>query len=570
MAGTKRRPSISVLDGRARLIRPTANRKTWQVTYTDPVTGKFRSTSGGHSQDEAEDKARAILGEWVPDYLQRGAQPPTLREAFESWVNENQSRWNSRTIDNYTYCGKRFLTTLGERPITTISPKDISKIDLSHLSRGQQKRTRSLIRGTFTHAQKWLRYDPEEIARAVKITGSKSAAQSEQVTRGDIPTTDYVNSVITCAYSTLQEPLTRRNGTVVTPAPFAFSKGLPQEISEAQRRGIPKHYRHLEEREAQETQELSSRFRQYGLIVALGAGGGLRIGEILALRVRHFLTEDQLNFNLLSFDSELPDDAPLFMNYMGRVEVSEQASQASKGKLWLTAPKGGKERTVWLPAVLPAGSGHDFMDHGDTLRNRASKYIDRFNDPSISLWTLTRGEALTLWSVDVPPLAFFLWQRLTELWNSDPIQSIDNPIKQKAEFRKLLLFPTRNRIRGNKKLPSIEFEPNWAHDAGIVEGTGTYQNATNLATRYMNPIYDYVSEQLGGYYPAHRINKTTGRKGWTHHGLRHYAISSWLASPLVSLPQVSEQAGHKDTSFTLKRYGHLFGGQKIERAGWEF
>lgn len=113
------------------------------------------------------------------------------------------------------------------------------------------------------------------------------------------------------------------------------------------------------------------------------------------------------------------------------------------------------------------------------------------------------------------------------------------------------------------------FARNWEGDATIVEETGTYQSSTNLAVRYMNPLYDYVSEEMGGYYPAHRQNKLSGRRGWTHHGLRHYAISSWLASPLVSLPKASEMAGHTNVGFTLQRYGHPFGGDDVERRGFE-
>ncbi|MDN6805415.1 hypothetical protein [Bifidobacterium crudilactis] len=99
-----------------------------------------------------------------------------------------------------------------------------------------------------------------------------------------------------------------------------------------------------------------------------------------------------------------------------------------------------------------------------------------------------------------------------------------------------------------------------------------YRLARDSSGYYLNPLFDYVSKKIGGanpYYPAHRIQKKTGRKGWTLHGLRHYAVSSWLASPLVSLAQVSAQAGHKDISFTLDRYGHLMDDSLIKARGFE-
>ncbi|WP_026460456.1 hypothetical protein [Schaalia suimastitidis] len=573
MAGGTRRASISILNGRATLNPPSDTRKTWTINYRDPITGKPKSTSGGHTREEAEDRAAEKLGDWVPEHRRKAATPPTLREAFDEWMEAERSRWNTRTADNYSYVGERFLSIYGEQPITTITPADIAKIDLSHLSRGQQKKTRSLLKGVFNRQKdKWLRYSVEELVAAVKVTGTNSSDPSAQVRRGDIPRPDWVNSVLVCAYTTVDSTYTRRSGREVILQPSDFNRGLPDEIVAKQRRGIPNHYSDREKRIAEEEVELASRFRQYGLITALGAGGALRIGEVLALRVRHFLDEDDLDFETM-LEPTIDDDTPLWMQYMGRVEVVEQASQASKGKIWLTRPKGrngGKIRTVWLPAVLPGGSSSQFVYGRTTVREQITNYVERFADPSVSLWTMTRGEALTLWSYGYPPLAFMLWLRLTELWNSPVVQRQGNVAKKKSVFSRLLLFPTRNPARlGRDGLPNVMFAPNWEGDATIVEDTGTYQSSTNLAVRYMNPLYDYVSEEMGGYYPAHQQNKLSGRRGWTHHGLRHYAISSWLASPLVSLPKASEMAGHTNVGFTLQRYGHLFGGDDVERRGFE-
>jgi hypothetical protein len=294
---------------------------------------------------------------------------------------------------------------------------------------------------------------------------------------------------------------------------------------------------------------------------------------MLALRARHFFPDaSQLPFEALTLEGG-DDDTPLFMSYVGKVEVCEQASQASHGAIYLTAPKMKRTRTVWLPAILPANGGQQFIAD-TTTRQRATHIVPRFADPTVSLWTLTRGEALDLWTTEQPPLALMLWLRLHEMWISDVVQSQPTDEAKAHTFQSLLLFPTRNPVRKQygEFQPNIRYAKTWPHDVRIVPGTGGYQSTTSLAGDYLNPLFDYVSKQIGGanpYYPAHRIQKKTGRKGWTLHGLRHYAVSSWLASPLVSLAQVSAQAGHKNISFTLDRYGHLMDDSLIKARGFE-
>lgn len=571
MAEQKRRPSIPVLGGRARLIRPTERRRTWQITYADPITQKRRIVSGGRTEEEATAKALAILGDFVPDNLKPGAQAPTVQQAVDDWIETNRQRWNSRTANHYEYQAKKLTTPYGTRTVSSITPADIKKIDTSTISRGEQKHVRGLVRAVFRHVEQWLHTDPETLAKAVVITGTKDDDRATQVSRGDIPTIEYVNSLITTCYTTLNH-FERDNGREVKITPLDYNTGAPPEMIQRMRRGIPKHYKRLAEHRAKEDAILN-RFQMFGLIYAVAAGGGLRVGELLALRARHFFPDaTQLPFEALTLEGG-DENVPLFMSYLGSVDVCEQASQASHGAIYLTAPKMKRTRTVWLPAILPANGGQQFMAD-TTTRQRAARIVPRFEDPMVSMWTMTRKEALDLWMKEQPPLAFMLWLRLHEMWMSDVVQSQRTDEARAHTFQSLLVFPTRNPVRKQygEFQPNIRYAKNWPHDVRIVPGTGGYQATTGLAGYYLNPLFDYVSKKIGGanpYYPAHRIQKKTGRKGWTLHGLRHYAVSSWLASSLVSLAQVSAQAGHKDISFTLDRYGHLMDDPLIKARGFE-
>jgi integrase len=534
------------------------------------VTKKRKIVSGGKSEESATAKALALLGDYVPEPLKPGAKPPTVQQAVESWLQANAERWNTRTRDHYGYQSKRLIDALGARPVSSITPNDIARIDVSTLSRGEQKKIRTIVRGVFRHVEAWLYSDAESLARAVKVSGGKDSDPAKQVTRGDIPTTEYVQSLIASCYTTLNI-FTRDNGREVAIAPLDFNKGVPDRLVLRMRRGIPRHYKRLEEHRKKEDEILKSRFRQFGLLFALAAGGGLRIGELLALRVRHFFPDaSSLSFTTSTLDSNLSEDDPLFLNYVGRVDVVEQASQASKGAIVLSAPKMARERAVWLPPILPAGTGQTFIEDV-TTRQRATRIVPRFEDPRISMWSMTRKEALSLWMKEQPPLVFMLWLRLTELWESNVVQSQKTEDARFRTFQSLLLFPTRNPLReqDGQFQPNIKYASTWKHDVRIVRGTGGYQSTTNLVGRYLNVVFDYVSEELGGYYPSHRVNKKEGRKGWTLHGLRHYAISSWLASPIVSLPEVTTQAGHKDINFTLERYGHLMDDRLVRARGFE-
>lgn len=605
----KRKP-IEVLDGRARLYAPTESHRLWRVKYRDPITLKWKAASGGPTQENAELVAAAKLGQYVPGYSKDPTLVPTLEEVFNSWVNDNRYRWSSRTVDAYEYLARRFLSTLGKNRIETITPTQLRTVDVSDLSRGQQEKVRTLIRGTFAHAQDWVRAKPENYASAIRVTGTRASARVENVRRGDIARIGYIASVIVAAHHTAQIgpldpddmievgpgddpeveldpndieqdpdfrrrlpaldlltgvkrnlPVGNRELTVIPPDHSTFTRGLPDEMVREMRRGMPKHYTNREQRAVTETRELAGRFRQTALITALGAGGGLRIGEILALRVRHFMDRTMAHrlFDLrLDELASSEDRAKHGIVYRGRVEIKEQASQASKGKIWLTPPKGGRERITHLPAFLPSWHWRGEVDRG-FQRAGIAAVLPRFTNPAVSLWDATEDEAKTLWRAGYTPLGWMLWNRLKELHAAVPPGDSDQRLN---DFMDLLLFPTRNQARMGGR---VEHEPNWPYSVRIVPGQGTYQSQTNYAG-FSNPIYDHVSTILNDF-PEHRTNSRT-RRGWTHHGLRHFAVSSRIASG-QPLTDVASEMGHKDAGFTLKRYGHVVGKER-PAVGFEF
>lgn len=130
----------------------------------------------------------------------------------------------------------------------------------------------------------------------------------------------------------------------------------------------------------------------------------------------------------------------------------------------------------------------------------------------------------------------------------------------------MLLFPTSSPARNQQPGHVVQTEQSFRYDISLVEGTGGYQVETAYANRFANPIYDYVSG-LFNEWPAHRVNATK-RRGWTHHGLRHYAASSRMIAG-VPIPIIARELGHKDGAFTLQRYGH-FMPESIPQQGFEY
>ncbi|GEM_PF-6476926 len=235
----------------------------------------------------------------------------------------------------------------------------------------------------------------------------------------------------------------------------------------------------------------------------------------------------------------------LLPGYRGQVDVVEQVSPDG-GRMSVTAPKMGKARRLYLsPMLYPAWDRSADRQLRDLLTDPVSPELDGtqfeiFNprDQSQSLWHMSEADAAVLWRAGFILLGYLLHDRLRELW-----------LESGRDIRvwwDSLLFPTRNPAR--KRGPGVSFPARWPYVTDIPRGT--YQSPTNVTGRYIAPLYDHVSEVLH-VWPGY---KGTSRRGWSHHHLRHYAVSQWLSRG-VPVPLVTQQAGHANAEFTLFRYG---------------
>lgn len=569
--------SIVVLTGRARLYPPKEPGGTWRITYKDKMN-KRRTTHGGKTQDEATAHAARKLGDWTPEDVS-GQPIPTLQEAFDTFIGENTSRWNPRTVEQYNTMGKRFLKKLGHMQVSQLSTRDFATVDISNLSRGQQTKVRSLIRGTMKVASNFVHAAPDSYADAVRLTGTRLEARDEEVRRGDVAPSSFIYDVINACYSTCQlHPVRRYMNDVEGLEPPAFNEitgehghdeqwftqadgrwdtlrfdeGMPvQWVKDHHRRGMPKHYKNIEKRQKDETKELAARYRMFSLAVGLSAGIGLRIGEVLPLRVRDFVENnyERMEHLFVNARSDNPDRQLMEWNYIGRLEINKQSSEA--GRIILSLPKHEKVRTVWIPAILYHRSETAKMLNMDRRRQAVDAGLTHFTNEDISLWRMTREDSLVLWQNNIIPLAWMLLDRLNDLWDQLHKNTKDDNWRFE-DFQKLLLFPTRTPPRRNN---NIMVPPRWHEDASIVPGFGGYVSTTNFANQLTNPIFDFVSKKTRSY-PEHRRNLPEGkRKGWTFHALRHYFITSTIYHR-VALPSISEMAGHATVDFTMKRYSH--------------
>lgn len=569
-------PAITILNGRAKLYPPTDSYKQWRIYYKDKVTGKPKTTSGGATQEIATAKASELLADYVDPAGKVTA--PTLADVVDSWLKQNQHKWSERTRTMYEAVAKKYLLERwGGTPVTQIGPEDMRKIDTSSLGRTGQERLAYIVKSVFEQGSDWYQRDPKRYAKNIKITGTAASKRDLAVSRGDIPTGKLVASWINTAYSSFQiSPLddsstvqvdtltgvkTRTKGKIgwsdglgmSTPLDDVFLNGLPAD------RFYTVHGRPIEDRFTSEykrayNDKTAMMWRNVGLCVALGAGDGLRIGEDLALRVRHFLTKEQV---IEAFIAAVPRSE---RSYRGVIDVCEQASNSSGKNIVVGLPKMHKTRIVHSPYYMPNWNGEDIGMH----RTMISKIVPRFADPTVSFWTSTDDEAILLWKNGFIPLGWLIWNRLEELWN-DPIINEGKPsLKKKInDYMDLLLFPSKQKPRGTNK---TSWEDNFPYGKRIVEGTGSYQSMSNYNANYQNPLFDYVT-QIYDIWPEHRANSTT-RKGWTHHGLRHYA-ASWRIQSGVPLTTIAAELGHKDAKFTLSRYGHMMP-NLIDDRGFEF
>lgn len=580
-----KRAGTRILGGRATLYAPT-DAKAWRVAVADPVTGRRRVLSAT-SRQNAVAKARDALGDWDADAeTARPSEAPTVAEAVESWIDANRSRWVARTVEVYRY-RSRALGSIADARVTAVRPSDLRAV-ADGLSREQAKRLRTVVRGTFDHVERWTKRDGRLYAEAVRIPGTSGDDAPRQVERQQIPSTEWIAGAINCLYGTCQiHPALGRGSETLNPITGEHSHpaadelaadpwflgetlrlGAPLRIIDSMRRGVPRHYSDTEGRRRAETTELAGRFRQIALLTAFGAGGALRIGEALALRPRHLFgpTLDQNTARNIAasmaaiLGREVVDGyeprgteevgGMLLRGYRGRVDVVEQVSPLPTGRMAISAPKMQRNRTVWLAPLLYPAWDTSSRSLRELLTDPTAPGAESFDfelfrpgDQAASLWTMTEYDALTLWRAGFVPLAYLLHDRLRELW-----------VESRGDIRRwwdCLLFPTRNPARTEPLFPD-----RWPYSKAVPNGT--FQAPANFVWRYVSPVYDHVSEVLHSW-PGHKGNaqrhntEKEPRRGFTHHALRHWAISQWLGRG-TSVSMVTRQAGHADEAFTLSRY----------------
>uniref|UniRef100_A0A7U5K8P1 Core-binding (CB) domain-containing protein n=1 Tax=Corynebacterium silvaticum TaxID=2320431 RepID=A0A7U5K8P1_9CORY len=253
-----RKKSVPILGGRARLYRPSTPGGRWQVVWRDPVTGKPKNRTGA-TKDIVVQKAAEALGDWVDDPTD--VAPPTVGEAVEAWIADNEHRWVSRTTTAYRYRA-RALHDLWDLPVTAVRPDDLRGL-ADGLSRGQAKRVRTIVRSAFDAARRWTGRPGDRYADAIRLPGTASEDAPREVERTQIPTSEWVSGVIDTCHSTCQlhpalacpgeavDALTgEHTGRVLTDDPgsmwFVREKlqlGAPLPLISSMRRGIPDHYK---------------------------------------------------------------------------------------------------------------------------------------------------------------------------------------------------------------------------------------------------------------------------------------------------------------------------------------
>lgn len=587
---------VSVLNGRADIYPPTEDGKYWKIVWYDRITGKRRNTTfKGKNQKAVIARARELIGDYTPS--KKGDSIPTVTEIFESWMRRNQPRWSSRTYDQYYYqANKYILENVGHLPVTQVTPDDFSAIDVTHLSRGQQTKVKSLVKGTMTEAVRWIHGEPEDYSEAIFMSGSKSEARERSIDGTDVMPAKIINDIINACYATCQiHPVLKNTskdnvaidmetGTVYnadTGGPthqllesdpglqnWIADNGLPAERMK-HRRSIPKHYTNKTQRRMDETEALAKRYRMFALSVGLAAGVGLRIGEILALRVRDFVENDPNKMiQTFDWDRQQPETANqqlIRWGYNGRLKIDKQASQRGKGSIVLSRPKYDTVREVFIPAVL--------YQPNETVpyvrEPRRTQVIETgltdFKNEDLSLWSMTEKDALGIWHHETGtdrggmiPLGWLLMYRLNDLWDDLHKGLSPDAPRRFDDFQKLLMFPTRSQPRKTGKgreIKGVEIPNLWREDPALVEGFGGYASTANFARVYTNPIFDFVTEQHR-IYPANRQNLPEGkRKGWTFHSLRHFFVTSNIYHG-IPLPEISKMAGHASIEFTMSQYSH--------------
>lgn len=534
--------SIHIFDGRAVLHPPTAKRATWRVIYWDSITRERKQASGGRTRESAEHKAASVLG--LAGATARG-QSPTLEETFKRWKAENTSRWSARTVSNYDYTFKRHMEALGQQRVETITPEQVGAVDIAHMSRQQRQKLRTIMRGVFKVAGDWVRLDPERYAQAVTLTGTSEGKTQRRVERGEIPDRHYVFSLVRALHMVAypEDVQTIKRGAqdkddIAT---------IPKALIDRHKRGRPKHYKNIEDIEAREAAEIQGIFRRHLLAILMGAGAGLRVGEVLALRLGHLYTRSEIRAMVRSIEDTGQARATL---HEGAVTVQQQASQESGGRIIISLPKMGRERLAHLPWVLPSPWTEQTATYTNEDGSEATTPHEMSRDDAIKRLFAREG-FYPAWLV-VQDVTAEIVQRAYIKAEGDTAEAVT--IAERA-----LLFPTRNPAR---KAPDPAEGHRFFAGACALTG-GNYQASSNFSTRVVYPLMDTISTQTDSH-----PSRLTGRRGWTFHHLRHFAISTRLQAG-QPLPEIAEQMGHKHGGFTLERYGHMVA-QRAGAMGFQF
>ncbi|MEI3777432.1 hypothetical protein V1463_01315 [Micrococcus yunnanensis] len=541
-----RRPAIKLYGGRISINAPTESKPYYRVNHRDSVTGKTHNYNGAKTLDEAKALAASLVG----DDTRTVTDSPTLAAAYEQWAAS--TAWTDRSRDNYRYQFGH-LAPLHDLPISALRPLDLARIPSHTLSYQNAQKLRTIVRGLLNYAAPWVEGNPMDYAQAIRLPRPPANRTTRAASDTAAPSLAYANNLLrlcfnphTRAADDIYETLQREkySGFTYVPAPsFAdtsalhdadlFRAGLPRAITDQHMRGTPKHYKNLEAHTARQRDEIAQINRDTAAAFALGIGAGLRIGEILGLRMNHLLTMD----DIIPLYYLTPEQQWEHINdaWNGFIRVDTQASQQSKGKIIVSAPKMRRTRIASLPPFLPA---------------------NRFKKLAIPSQTaISRTEALTLWDDHgTAPLRAIVIDRLASIATLATGNTTEEEwhTSRATDTLNALLFPTRSPARrGRDGQPSAIPDPAYYGITSPCPITrGGYYSQAGWAKR-SNELFDYTSDLMEEAPPAPR--GATSRTGYTHHSLRHFAISMRLYDG-QDAASVAKEMGHKNAAFTYERY----------------
>lgn len=526
--------SEPLYDGQLDLYAPTAARPYYRVRYRD-TTGKQRFKNVGKTRQEALTRAAELIGIATPAHLLDPSTAPTVEDAFSTWLRTRTHRVSPRTHAYDHAIIKRYNQLHHER-INRLTPDDLARLPTHTVSRATQKKVRSLWRQMLTAHRAWLHYTPEHLVDGIHISGTRRDDDRTQVDPSIIPTSHYIHTLLAYAWSTenpaIPTTTTSKQEGFTYPHPEEFA-GVPETLLSRHMRATQKHYNDPDAFRTAERARAGRTYQTVAAIHTLAAGALMRIGEIMALRLRHVL-DDRAIRTLAHIQTPTDFDTlyTIVNNlFTGHIRVEEQASVTTSGKMTVTRPKNARQRQTTLPSFLPA------VDHARHLHAPASARARAF----------TQHEALTYWMEHhTPALRMILVThiaRIIQQWHTNRAPEDITLIN----LRNTLLFPTLAKARS---IPDIAGGLTGYHGPDTLTGGG-YRSNGNYR-RIATPLMDYVSDRNGERPTSSRRSRT----GYTIHGLRHYGISIQLKAAR-SIVDVSADAGHRTPAFTLQRYSHL-------------